>query len=315
MPPQGVLKEPVLALALLALQQLLVAKLLCADPQVAAHSQQVEPDLSSIVARDAALQHVDDLEGEVLGRAGPVGDWRRLEAVELVEDAVDWGVGDEVEDVLGGLAGAGCLVSKGAAAGEAVVDLADEVRVAKGLAAELWREDHCEVAKVVHLGPNVDVLRLVHEDAEQGLRRAGILDRLGGEEDGLGGIVVEAAVEGPVRRGIGPVGRVFEEEDYAVEGLEGEELRGVEGEELFELDVFDAEVFDEGCEDACIRLNRVPATAHDVTLCAVQTTARPSKWGIKLAMNQIIVAQPEFLEQIVQVMAVFVVVGTRQFSL
>lgn len=62
-------------------------------------------------------------------------------------------------------------------------------------------------------------------------------------------------------------------------------------------------------------LTRVPATAHDVTLCAVQTTARPSKWGIKLAMNQIIVAQPEFLEQIVQVMAVFVVVGTRQFSL
>lgn len=32
-------------------------------------------------------------------------------------------------------------------------------------------------------------------------------------------------------------------------------------------------------------------------------------------MNQTVVAQPEFLEQIVQVMAVFVVVGTRQFSL
>lgn len=250
MPPQRVLKEPVLALALLTLQQLLVAKLLSADPQVAAHSQQVEPDLRSVVARDAALQHVDDLEGEVLGRACAVGDWRGLEAIELVEDAVDGGVGDEVEDVLGGLAGAGGLVGEGAAASEAVVHLADEVRVAKSLAAELWREDHCEVAKVVHLGPNVDVLRLVHEDAEQGLRRAGILDRLGGEEDALGGIVVEAAVEGSVGRGVGPVGRVFEEEDYAVEGLEGEELRGVEGEEFFELDVFDAEVFDEGCEDA-----------------------------------------------------------------
>lgn len=250
MPPQRVLKEPVLALALLALQQLLVTKLLSADPQVAAHSQQVEPDLSSIVARDAALQHVDNLEGEVLSSTGAVGDWRGLEAVEFVEYAIYGGVGDEVEDVLGGLAGAGGLVGKGAAAGEAIMDLADEVRVTKGLAAELWREDHCEVAKVVHLGPNVYVLRLVHEDAEQSLRRAGVLDRLGGEEDALGGVVIEAAVEGPVGGGVRSIGRVFEEEDYTVEGLEGEELRGVEGEEFFELDIFDAEVFDEGCEDA-----------------------------------------------------------------
>lgn len=255
-PPQRVLKEPVLALALLPLQQLLVAKLLCADPQVAAHSQQVEPNFRSIVARDAALQHIDDLEGEVLGRAGAVGDWRGLEAVELVEDSVYGGVGDEVEDVLGGFAGAGGLVGEGAAAGEAVVHLADEIRVAKGLAAELWREDHCEVAKVVHLGPNVYVLRLVHEDAEKGLRRAGVLDRLGGEEDALGGIVVEAAIEGPVGCGVRSVGRVFEEKDYAVEGLEGEELRGVEGEEFFELNIFDAEVFDEGCEDALVHVSR-----------------------------------------------------------
>lgn len=250
MPPQRVLKEPVLALALLALQQLDVAKLLGADPQVAAHSQQVEPDLGSIVARDAALQHVGDLEGEVFGGACAVGDWRGLEAVELVEGSINGCVGDEVEDIFGGLAGAGGLVGEGGAAGKAVVDLADEVRVTKGLAAELWREDHCEVAKVVHLGPDVDVLRLVHEDAEQSLRRAGILDRLGGEEDALGGIVVEDAVEGSVGRGVGLVGRVFEEEDDAVEGLEEEELRGLEGEEFFELDVFDAEVFDEGCEDA-----------------------------------------------------------------
>lgn len=62
-------------------------------------------------------------------------------------------------------------------------------------------------------------------------------------------------------------------------------------------------------------LTCVPTTAHDVTLCAVQTTARPNKWRIKCAMNQNIAAKPEFLEQIVQVMAVFVVVGTRQFSL
>lgn len=32
-------------------------------------------------------------------------------------------------------------------------------------------------------------------------------------------------------------------------------------------------------------LTRVPAAAHDVTLCAVQTTARPNKWGMKCAMK------------------------------
>lgn len=60
-------------------------------------------------------------------------------------------------------------------------------------------------------------------------------------------------VEGAVlRRGrcVRRVGRVFEEEDETVEGLEGGELGGVEGEEFFELDVFDAEVLDEGGEDA-----------------------------------------------------------------
>jgi len=74
-----------------------------------------------------------------------------------------------------------------------------------------------------------------------------------GEEDFLGG----GMVIGPVVRGRGPrvraVGGEFEEEDYAVDRVEGGEVGGVEGEEFFELDVFYAEVFEEVCEDALER--------------------------------------------------------------
>lgn len=78
---------------------------------------------------------------------------------------------------------------------------------------------------------------------------ARILDGLRGEEDVRGGVVVEGAV---LRCGgrVGSVSRVFEEKDEAVERLEGCEFGGVEGEEFFELDIFYAEVFDEGGEDA-----------------------------------------------------------------
>lgn len=62
--------------------------------------------------------------------------------------------------------------------------------------------------------------------------------------------MVEGPVERPVGAGVGSVGRVLEEEDDAVEGLEGCQLGGVEGQELLELDVLDAEVLDEGGEDA-----------------------------------------------------------------
>lgn len=249
-PPQRILKQPVLSLALLSLQQLRVAKLPRADPQVAAHSQQVEANLRGVVTSDAALQHVNHFQWEILRGARAVGDGRGLQAVQLVQHAVDRCVSDEVEDVLGGFARPLRLVGKGAAAREAVVHLADEVRVAEGLAAELGRQDHCEFAKVLHLLADIDVPGLVHEHAKQGLRGAGVLDGLRGEEDALRGIVVKGAVQRAISRGVGSVSWEFEEEDDAVEGLEGQQLGRVEGEELFELDGFDAEVFDEGCEDA-----------------------------------------------------------------
>lgn len=45
-------------------------------------------------------------------------------------------------------------------------------------------------------------------------------------------------------------GGVFEEEDDAVDGGQGEERGGVEGDELFELDAGDAEVVEEEGEDS-----------------------------------------------------------------
>lgn len=278
-PPQRILKQPVLALALLPLQQLLVAKLARADPQVAAHSQQVEANLRRIVAGNAALQHVHHLEGELFGGAGPVRDGRGLQAVQLVQHAVDGRVGDEVEDVLRGLARALRLVGKGAAAREAVVHLADEVRVAEGLAAELGRQHHCEVAEILHLRANVDLGRLVHEHAEKGLRGAGVLYGLRREEDALRGIVVKGAVEGAVGRGVGPVGWELEEEDDAVEGLEGQQLGRVEREELFELDVFDSEIFYKTREHALVSMTLADDSSNtDINLVkmALQHTASDS---------------------------------------
>lgn len=64
--------------------------------------------------------------------------------------------------------------------------------------------------------------------------------------------MVERAVAGSFGCRIRLVGRVFEEENHAVNRLEGEKLRWVEGEEFFELDVLDAEILDEGGKDTLI---------------------------------------------------------------
>ena len=66
--------------------------------------------------------------------------------------------------------------------------------------------------------------------------------------------MVEGAVAGTFWCRIWLVGRVLEEEDHAVDRLEGEELRGIECKKFFELNVFDAEVFDEGGKDTLLAL-------------------------------------------------------------
>jgi len=258
---QGVLKLPIPAAALLAGEQVRVADLARAHPQVAHHGQQVEADLGGVVAGDAPLEDVHDLGGEVGGGdAGPVADGGRLEAVELVEGPVDGGVGDEVEGVGGLVVGVALgLVDEGGGFREAVVHVADQLAVGEGLAAVFRGEGHGELAKVGQGGTDVDgivgrggcgVGRLVEEHAEQGLGAAGILDGLRGEEEALRGVVVEGAVERLVAGAVGGVGGVLEEEDNAVDGVElGEGVR-VEREELLELDVFYAEVIEQVGEDA-----------------------------------------------------------------
>lgn len=248
MPAQRVLEHPVPALVLLAGQQVGVAKLAGALAQVAAHGQQVEADLSGVVAGDAPPEHLDDARGEGVGVAGAVGDGRGLQAVELEQHAVDGQVGDEVERVVR-LAGLVRLVDERAAPREAVVHLADQIRVAQRLAAELGRQHHGEFAEIGQRLAHVDVCGAVEQHAEEGLGGARVLDRLRGEEDGLGGVTVELAVEGPVGSGVGLVRRVLEEEDDAVNGLQREEVLRIERHELFELHALDPEVLDERGED------------------------------------------------------------------
>ena len=50
-------------------------------------------------------------------------------------------------------------------------------------------------------------------------------------------------------------GRVFEEEDDAVDGGELVEEGGVEGDQFFELDVFDAQVVEQEGEDSLLRMS------------------------------------------------------------
>lgn len=224
-PPQRVLPRPGAPLALLALQQLRVARLARADLQVAHHRHQVEPDLALRVPLDPALDHLDDLLGETVHVARPVANGERLQAVQLVEHAVDGRVGDEVIHIrvlVGGRAL--CLVDEGRRPGERVVRGADDLRVGQRLAAEVGGEARGEFLERGQLGSDVDGHGrrrggvLVEDHGEDGLRAAGVLDRLPGEEDAVVGRVL---VIGAVRRG-GRVARLasnpLEEEDDAVDG-------------------------------------------------------------------------------------------------
>lgn len=252
MPAQGVFKHPSLAFPILGFDGVEVADLARGDAAVPDHGEEVEADLGGVVAGDAPLENVHDLGAEVFrgAVAVAVGDGGGLQAVELVQLAVDGEVGDEVEGVVG-LAVLLRLVDKGAALGEAVVDLADELRVAEGLAADVGGEHAGKVLELAELVPDIDFVA-VQDDAEEGLGAASVLDGLVGEEDAVGGGFVVGAIVGGGSAGVGAVGGELEEEDDAVYGVEGREVGRVEGEELFELDVFYAEVLEEVCEYALV---------------------------------------------------------------
>lgn len=85
----------------------------------------------------------------------------------------------------------------------------------------LGGESGGEVFEGGEVGADVEFVVFVEEDGEEGLGPAGVLDGLGGEEEGFGGRVVVGAVEGLVLGSGGVGGWVFEEKDYAVDGAVG----------------------------------------------------------------------------------------------
>lgn len=130
-PPQRILPRPLPPPRLLLRRALPVPDLSGAGAQVAAEREQVEADLGGGVAGDAALQDRNHLFAKVGKGAGAVGDWGRLQAVELVERAVHGRVGDEVVDVFGvaAVVRARRLVNEGRGARKGVVGVADQLRV------------------------------------------------------------------------------------------------------------------------------------------------------------------------------------------
>lgn len=213
-PPQRILPRPVSPLLLFARQARAVAELPAADAHIATDGQEIEANLREAVPADAALQDGDDGGGEG-GRVrltGPVGYGMRLEAVELVEQAVDGGVGDEVIDVVGlvVVAVADGLVDEGGGAREGVVDFAHLLGVAQHFAAEVGREGGGEVAERLQGGAHVELLVgglrggqggggvLVEEDGEEGLGGAGVLDGLVREEESAACVGVVGAIFGLV---------------------------------------------------------------------------------------------------------------------
>lgn len=89
------------------------------------------------------------------------------------------------------------------------------------------------------------------------MRTAGILNSLGCEEQALGSIVVEVAVQRLLCCRVWSVGRVFEEENDTVDGVEGGKRIRLKGQELFELYILDAEIIEQVGEDT---LNYMSAT-------------------------------------------------------
>lgn len=231
MPPQRILEPPIRPLPLLSRQQVEVPKLPRPNAQIPRHSKKIEPDLRSVIPRDPPLQHIHDLGGKLVRQALPVADGRRLQPVQLVQHPVDGRIRNEVKRVLRLVVGPPRrLVHERTAPREAVVHIPYLLRVAQRLAAELGRQDHCELLEIPQLVAHVDEaglgalrrrrVRLVQQHAEQCLCPARVLDRLRGEEDVLARLVVECAVERLVARPVGRVRGELEEKDDAVDGVE-----------------------------------------------------------------------------------------------
>ena len=134
------------------------------------------------------------------------------------------------------------LVSKGIGARKRVVGASNQLRIGQSLAAQIRRQGHCKVPELAQGLANVQVAiaeplpRLVQQHTQQGLGCAGVLDRLSGKEDAVGGSgMVPRAIERCVRGYVRPVCREAKQEYDAVNGFERGKLIGFEGVEFLEL--------------------------------------------------------------------------------
>lgn len=149
----------------------------------------------------------------------------------------------------------------------------------------LWRELCGKLLELAQLFANVDLALLVQQHRDQGLGAAGILYRLRGKEEVVGGVVVVCAVPWLLAwllaRG------VLEEEDDAVDGAELLQRRWVQRQQVLKLHVLDAELLDEVREDAlawvsvaCVNAGQLSNALHPTRLCSsLPTWLHVVGWG------------------------------------
>lgn len=235
-PPQCILPFPGPSLPLLPLQHLHIPNLMRLHSQIPHHRHQIKPDLPLRVPRNSPLQDLNSLFWKRAFFAGSMANRERLQPIQLIQNTIERRIGYEMVElrVLFRNRRARRFIDERRRARKGIVRVADERRIAQRLAAQVWREARREVLEGAELGPDVDAdacLRLlgvagedgvlVEDHGEDGLRAAGVLDRLGGEEEP---VVCCFAVVRAVLRDVG-VARLaagpFEEEDYAVHGAVG----------------------------------------------------------------------------------------------
>lgn len=124
-----------------------------------------------------------------------------LQAIQLIQHTVHGRIGNEMKHIAAVIVAVlrrGRLIDERRRARKGVMRGADGLAVGEGLAAQIGREAGGEVLEGAQLGADVDGVRgsrcggaggvvVVEDDGENGLRAAGVLDGLVGEERRVGG--------------------------------------------------------------------------------------------------------------------------------
>lgn len=156
------------------------------------------------------MDQVPRLSQPGVGRALAETDGSFLEAVELIKFAIKREVRDEVEGVLCFAAlVVAFLDDEGVIARERVVPGSDRLAVADRMAPLLERQLHTEHLQIAHVGAQLQ--GAVHENRQQRLRRAGVVDDLVREEQRRVALLEALSCSGLL------VGDPFKQENQAVD--------------------------------------------------------------------------------------------------